>query len=94
MVPALQGPEPHGDGHRGALSPPDRASLSSARALGKAALRSAWKMGFACRTESWEVVPGNRGSLGWGTRPGKGESELEEELLLRGQWATDPGEAS
>lgn len=44
--------------------------------------------------ESWEVVPGNRGSLGWGTRPGKGESELEEELLLRGQWATDPGEAS
>ena len=39
-------------------------------------------MGFACRMESWEAVPGNRGSLGWGTRPGKGESELEEELLL------------
>lgn len=60
----------------------------------KVALRSAWKMGFACRTESWEAVPGNRGSLGWGTRPGKGESELEEELLPRGQGAMDPGEAS
>ena len=42
-------------------------------------------MGFACRTESREVVLGNRGSLGWGTRPGKGESKLEELLLLRGQ---------
>lgn len=51
-------------------------------------------MGFACRMESWEAVPGNRGSLGWGTRPGKGESELEEELLPRGQGAMDPGEAS
>lgn len=44
--------------------------------------------------ESWEAVLGNRGSLGWGTRPGKGESELEEKLLPRGQGAMDPGEAS
>lgn len=57
------------------------------------ALGSAWAMSFACRTESWEVVLGNRGSLRWGTRPGKGESELEEVPLLRGQRATDPGEA-